>query len=335
MSNRLLNVCMIVCSCDNSVLEETILSWSMISNHFTILLNNYNKQTENALKKLQLSKCLNGTVIEIYYTMFSNFGHARNIVINLAPNNYKYTAMIDDSYKLVGYKSLKEELEKCNERVLSIKVKSLDKYFYPRSIIFKKDKFPIYSSKNSLKYEGKIHETLNVKSKHIIKNCYIDDIATLTGLQRTKKRLNEELNYIKQTNAPDAIFHIFGALVRLEAPKEEIEESFGRRMKINKYPEQLVLMSAMYWVYLHKNGHVKESVKVLLEAIDLYIPRNFEIYFYLFETTGKIHFLNKCREYLKWTENNGGFNNFNYAFDHTLINKIKETLNRYPPTTYE
>ena len=133
---------------------------------------------------------------KLHFGEFVDFSQARNKSLELSSKTCLYTIILDDSYKLVGGKELREVLKKAKASCFLIKIgKYVDNYlrddYYSKRII---------KSDQNLKYKFRIHEDIVVsehKMKTILDNkIFIDDLTFESHSERSLNRYEGDIDML-------------------------------------------------------------------------------------------------------------------------------------------
>ncbi|MAI14417.1 MAG: hypothetical protein CMM15_10395 [Rhodospirillaceae bacterium] len=178
--DNLVEVCMIVKN-GGDLFKDMILHNAHLVDHWTIVDTGSTDTTVQVIEK-ELIDQKQGT---LFFCHFENFEQARNYALDCCQGFYKFTMVLDDSYKIHG--NFRETLEAlCTQNdtsCYSYYVHRADTHFLSCRI------FPSYQK---LRFQGKILEELNISTDSIERipqeHFYIEDSLDEESIQRTLER---------------------------------------------------------------------------------------------------------------------------------------------------
>lgn len=287
-NGKKLKLCMSMIACKSEeVIERVILSWKPHVSDVIILLNNSNVETEEILIRLGA---------KIYKHNFIGFAETRNLCLSYC-KGYDYNFHIDDSYELVGDLS---DIVKFKKEVLNLLIKS-ENLEYPSARVI-----PRY---NKAKYVGEIHEVLDISAVETLKSCFINDIDNAQNEKRTIERLLYDYEILKNLKDPRSKYYRAMVSYRLYSL-----EKCGFDQLINDLEDRINCVEGNleenFLCCIFLAGQKEEiALKTLIKASLLFPLRAAEPFFFIYELTGSLYYLDKAYNYsLNCVEND----NFKY-----------------------
>lgn len=178
------------------VLRKCLNSIKPYIDHWTILDTGSIDNTKDII--IEELSGINGN---LYQEDFIDFSTSRNRAFELASKSCKYMIVLDDSYELIGGKSLRSFLQNEDNSSFCIKIGNsrgnvLENYYYSLRII---------KSDSNLRYHGKIHEYIFDKDTKYIKNpnIFINDIEDDNHKVRSRNRFKKDLTLLHEQYQED------------------------------------------------------------------------------------------------------------------------------------
>lgn len=279
-------------------IAETMLSYKDIADRFIICIDK--KTTDNTVKIIKEMKLKS---VKFHYITFTDFATARNMCLELAGNDYKWTMFVDDSYKLIRPENLIKDLKQTPDGTRAVSINICTNNNVYKSV-------RILKSIHNIRYIGKVHEIPNQPADYFTNGCYIEDVQCAAHAARTLDRVYDDIRVLSSCiePTPTNLFLFANCLSTLyhnDLSKIDMAiNAYNNRAAIRYDAEQRFMSSLSMGHLLIKKGilegdrntYKNDTIKSYLSAAIIYEPRAGECYYYIYLLTNNKYYLAKAYE---------------------------------------